>query len=120
MYGESKALLFGLTGSVLSFNRIPALIVALARRWLAIPVQNFFDDFRIMDLDKSKGSANRFFCIFVQDILGFKIDEGKEQLPDFKAIFLGNIEQYKVPDLIDSMMIAAKPGRQDSIRELIC
>ena len=119
VYGESKALLFGLTGSVLSFNRIPALIVALARRWLAIPVQNFFDDFRIMDLDKSKGSANRFFCIFVQDILGFKIDKGKEQLPDSKATFLGNIEQYKVPDLIDSMMIAAKPGRQDSIREFI-
>ena len=32
IFGESKGLLSGLTGAVLAFNRVPALIVAIARR----------------------------------------------------------------------------------------
>ena len=32
----SKALLFGLSGAVLNFNRVPFFIVAMARRWLGI------------------------------------------------------------------------------------
>ena len=45
-----RALLFGLSGSVLLFNRVPSMLVAVARRWLAIPVHAFFDDFKIVDL----------------------------------------------------------------------
>ena len=119
VYAESKGLLFGLTGAVLAFNRVPALIVALARRWLAIPVQNFFDDFRIIDIMKSGGSANKFFCTFVEEIIGFKMDSAKEQKPNHEAIFLGNLEQYKVPYKVDFMKIAPKPGRRESIREFI-
>ena len=119
VYAESKGLLFGLTGAVLAFNRIPALMVALARRWLAIPVQNFFDDFRIMDIMGSGGSANKFFCIFVEEILGFRMDPAKEQKPDGQAIFLGNIEQYKVPYMADSMKIYSKPGRKKAINDFI-
>ena len=82
-------------------------------------MRNFFDDFRIIDLVRSNGSANRFCCIFVQDILGFIIDAGKEQLPNHKATFLGNIEQYKVPWEADSMMITPKPGRSKSADDFI-
>ena len=119
VYGETKALLFGLTGAVLAFNRVPTFIVALARRWLAIPVQNFFDDFRITDLEIANGSANRFLCLLVQEVLGLVIDAGKEQPPSHKAVFLGNIEQYKVPGEADAMMVAPKPGRSQSINALI-
>ena len=41
------------------FNRIPALIVAFCRRWMAIPVQNFYDDFRIIEPISLDGSAER-------------------------------------------------------------
>ena len=119
MFGESKGLLFGLTGAVLAFNRVPALIVAIARRWLAIPVQNFFDDFRIMDIAKSNGSANRFFCLLTQEVLGFRVDSAKEQKPDCRAIFLGNLEIYKMDDASDAMMVAPKPGRAKAISEEI-
>jgi hypothetical protein len=104
VFGESMGLLFGITGAVLSFNRVPALVVALARRWLAIPVQNFFDDLRIMDLARSNGSANRFFCILVEEILGFKLDSGKEQLPSHRAVFLGTIglQANRAPGLNDA------------------
>ena len=44
VFAISYALAFGLAGAVLHFNRIPALIVAFCRRWMAIPVQNFYDD----------------------------------------------------------------------------
>ena len=54
MYGEAKGLLFGLTGAVLAFNRVPTFIVAV------VLLQNFFDDFRIFDIAVSKGSANKF------------------------------------------------------------
>ena len=53
VFGETKGLLFGLAGSVLAFNRVPAFITAVARRWLAIPVQHFFDDFRLLDVQRS-------------------------------------------------------------------
>lgn len=52
---------FGLTGSVLHFNRVPAHAIAVARRWLAIPVQGFLEDFKIIDTKASKGSADRWF-----------------------------------------------------------
>ena len=119
VFGESKGLLFGLTGAVLAFNRVPAFIVAVARRWLGIPVQNFFDDFRILDTARSKGSANRFFCILVEEILGFIVDPKKEQLPDVRNVFLGNLEEYSVPGHPDTMIVAPKPGRKESLSEFI-
>ena len=41
-FGLAHALVFGLSGAVVHFNRLPALLTAIARRWLAIPVQHFF------------------------------------------------------------------------------
>ena len=69
VFGEARGLLFGLTGAVLNFNRVPAFITAVARRWLAIPVQHLFDDFRILDIQESNGSANRYFCFLLKQLL---------------------------------------------------
>ena len=38
---------FGLGAAVLEFNRVPALIVAIVRRWLAIPVVQFYGVFKV-------------------------------------------------------------------------
>ena len=120
LYAEAKGLLFGLTGAVLAFNRIPAFIVAVARRWLAIPVQHYFDDFRIFDILKSKGSCNRFFCHLVQDILGYRVDAAKEQLPNNAAVFLGNVEDYYPSgEPADTIVLKPKDGRAQAIEDEI-
>ena len=124
VFAEAKGLLFGLAGAVLAFNRVPAFIVAVARRWLAIPVNSFFDDFRIFDIMKSKGSANRFFKLLLRDVLGWRRDPAKEQPPATAVTFLGNIEDYYPRDdkrkvIQDTMMLRPKEGRVDSIRALV-
>ena len=81
VFRESTGVLFGFTGAVLACNRVPALIVAMARRWLAIPVQNFLDDSRILDIDKSNQSANIFSCLLTEQLLGFRVDSSKKQNP---------------------------------------
>ena len=60
------------------------------------------------------------FC----EVLGWKLDPEKEQLPAFTITFLGNIEDYYPHDdegnvIEDTMMLKPKEGRVDSIRALI-
>ena len=44
-FGLLHGLAFGLSAAVLEFNRVPEHLVAVARRWLALPVIHFYDDF---------------------------------------------------------------------------
>ena len=74
----TRALLFGLSGAVLLFNRVPAMIVAIARRWLAIAVHNFFDDFRIVVFASEGGSSEIDFNALVK-YLGWRFDDEKVQ-----------------------------------------
>ena len=124
VFGEARGLLFGLTGAVLNFNRVPAFITAVARRWLAIPVQHFFDDFRIFDILQSGGSANHFFRLLLSEVLGWRIDPGKEQIPASVIEFLGNNEYYHPVDIIegackDTVVLTAKKGRALAIDDSI-
>ena len=118
VFGKAMGLLFGLAGSVLAFNRIPTFAVAIARRWLAIPVQAFFDDFRILDVERGNGSANRFFGLLMKE-LGWKLDSRKAQGPTPKAKFLGNVEDYRPKGEPEEMLIEPKPGRAGEIVESI-
>ena len=72
VFAISWALPFGMSGAVLHFNRVPAFIVALCRRWMAIPVQNFFDDFRIVEPTSLEGSGFKWFKKITQ-LLGLGI-----------------------------------------------
>jgi len=119
VFGLTAGLLFGITGAVLAFNRIPAFIVAVARRWLAIPAQNFFDDFRILDLEASKGSANRYFALLLERVLGWRIDPKKEQKPGPEAVFLGNRESYTPTKNPNAVVVAPKEGRAEAIAESV-
>ena len=87
VYCIAWVLLFGLAGSVLHLNRVPTLITAIARRWLALPVQHFFDDFRILEPEVCGNSALEVFQILDQ-ILGIRFDEAKDQAPAPVLIFL--------------------------------
>ena len=87
VFGESKGLLFGLTGAVLACSRVPALIAAIARRWLAIPVQDFFDDFRILDIAKSNGSASTFFVYSQNNSLGSELIQPRSKNQTTKQYF---------------------------------
>ena len=124
VFAEAKGLLFGLSGAVLAFNRIPAFIVAVARRWLAIPVNSFFDDFRIFDIQASGGSANKFFKLLLERILGWTLDHEKEQPPATRITFLGNVEDYHPHGsdgrpLVDTLVLMPKEGRVDAIKASI-
>ena len=46
-YAELFGLAFGVPAAVIQFNRVPAMIIAISRRWLGIPAINFFDDVHI-------------------------------------------------------------------------
>ena len=49
LFSQLRGLPFGLKGAVLDFNRISAVMVALSRRWLGIPIFGFYDGFKITD-----------------------------------------------------------------------
>ena len=75
---------FGLKGAVLDFNRVSAALLALARRWLAIPSLSFFDDFRTVEVLASCPSADDSFRELV-DFLGFRLDPKKRQPQHYRS-----------------------------------
>ena len=71
-------LLFGLSGAVTLVNRLLALLVALAWRVLAVIVQAFFDDFRILDLTCASDSG-WFAFDFAAKFLGVIFDLSRKR-----------------------------------------
>ena len=90
-FAISWALPFGLAGSVLHFNRVPSFIVAFCRRWLGIPIQHFYDDFRVIEPMFTKGSGYKWFGI-AAEVLGWIFDPEKNEPPTPLLPMLGNIE----------------------------
>ena len=91
-FGELDALGFGLGAAVLEFNRCPEHMVAVARRWLALPVIHFYDDYRLLDVECSGGSVDKYF-LHLNDMMGYFLDADKHQLPESKITFLGVQEE---------------------------
>ena len=114
-FSVANALLFGLSGAVLHFNRVPTALVAFLRRWFALLVQAFFDDFRIVEASCCKDSAPRWFDK-VLSWLGWKFDPVKNQGPLLTLPLLGNIEFYGECGVREALTIGAKPERVAEIR----
>ena len=114
VFGELDGLAFGLGAAVLEFNRVPALICAVARRWLGIPVVNFYDDFRISDILASGGDANRAF-LELAEWLGPWLDQGKEQPPAQAITFLGTLEDASQVAAVDTIFLRALEKRRISL-----
>ena len=87
-FGLLRALAFGETAAVLQFNRYPALLVAVLRRWLAIPCSIFYDDFKIIDLAAGAVSAAECFDRILA-VLGWRVDVAKSQPVGSICSFLG-------------------------------
>jgi len=123
VFGELDGLAFGLGAAVLEFNRVPAHLVALARRWFAIPVVNLYDDFSILELyisgalDPSLSGtegANYFFemlCAFT----GWKLDPKKKQGPAASIVFLGVLEDASRASEDDVVMLKTTEDRREAI-----
>ena len=111
----SRALLFGLSGSVLLFNRVPNLLVTIARRWLAIATHAFFDDFQIIDFKDSGGSAE-FYFDHLMKFLGWRFDDCKKQSCLGRLPMLGNIECFDDLGASEQFRVEAKPERIEAIK----
>ena len=67
---QHKGLPFGSVASVHHWNRVGALLCALARRLLHIPVSRYVDDFFAMDREGEAGHAMQIFARLVRCLLG--------------------------------------------------
>ncbi|CAK9116368.1 unnamed protein product [Durusdinium trenchii] len=110
VFGILHGLAFGLLAAVLQFNRFPALIVAVARRWLAIPVINFFDDFKITEPVFAKASGGLYFDKLVS-VMGWLFDPDKDKPFHSTAKFLGGLETF----LPNEVRLRPTPERESHI-----
>ena len=114
VFGILHGLAFGLLSAVVQFNRYPALIVALARRWLAIPVINFFVDFKITEPAFAKASGGLYFDK-LRSLLGWLFDSDKDRPFSTVAIFSGGLETYKP----DEVALQPLPERELAVQSLL-
>ena len=105
---------FGLKGAVLDFSRISAALLAICRRWLALPALAFYDDFRGAELVGScpsgSDSLNELF-----EWLGFRLDPTKHQKPSSSIVFLGTLETATCDGDPEFFGLLTKPGRVKNI-----
>ena len=101
---------FGLKGAVLDFNRISAALLAIRRRWLALPALAFYDDLRVAELVGSCPSGsdclNELF-----EWLGFRLDPTKHQRHSSSIVFLGTLEASMRDGDPELFGLLPKPGR---------
>jgi hypothetical protein len=117
-FAISWALPFGLSGAVLHFNRVPAFIVAFCRRWLAIPIQNFYDDFRLVELAAGRDSGFQWFSR-AAELLGWRFDPDKDQFMSEQLPMLGNIEDSSDCDRHDILKVHASKQRLEEMRGVV-
>ena len=118
VFAVAHVLLFGLAGAVNIFNEVPTLVTAFARRFLALPIQHFFDDHRLLEPLIAKGSG--FSCFEeLGKWFGFKYDPQKDQGPLCRLPMLGNIEDFTQCSSSETVIISAKPERVVSVKESI-
>ena len=103
-------LALGLLAAVLQFNRYPAALVAVARRWLAIPIINFFDNFKITEPSFAAGSGGLYFDKLMSE-LGWLFDVDKDKPFRRVAAFLAGLETY----LPDCVKLQPTPQREEVV-----
>ena len=94
---------FGLSSAVLSFNRTPALLTAVARRFTGSAVAFFFDDSCVLDLAAGHGQAQAALRE-VYALMGAVLDPDKSQAPAGCRAFLGlsvNVAKASVAGVVE-------------------
>ena len=73
------------------FNRVPAFITAVARRWLTILVQHVYNDFRIIEHELTEGDGHA--CVYqLAEFMGFRFDHSKGEIYRIVLPLLGIFE----------------------------
>ena len=113
-----RGLPFGLSSSVLSFNRLPTMLTALARRTCAAGALAFFDDAGIFDLLCARGSAQAALRLIYQ-LAGAQLDPTKSQPPAACRVFLGLSINLAVAFRQNQVSFDLKPGYRREIFEFV-
>ena len=114
LYAPLDGMAFGLAAAVHQFNRVPAFLLAVARRFLAIPVVGFYDDYRITDLEMARGSADATFQALLS-WLHIRLDAKKHQPPSSMITFIGAVEDSSRAGYEEEVFLKPKPGRVSNI-----
>ncbi|KAL1499112.1 hypothetical protein AB1Y20_013624 [Prymnesium parvum] len=69
---------FGMAAAVLNFNRFPKLMVAMARSSLALAVDQYFDDYMVVDLEAA-GQSGQEGLAFLHRLVARPLDADKHQ-----------------------------------------
>ena len=109
-----ERLAFGIVAAVLHFNRVPALIVAAACRWLAIPAQNFYDDIKLQALKGLEGGCWDAFNELVE-LMGWEFDEEKDFFFAEVGPFLGFIEDFSHMLVDQKVSLSTKASFHESL-----
>ena len=118
VFAELLGLPFGLVSAVLHFNRLPTFIVAVARRWLGIPLTHFFDDFKGTVMEANADHSWQLFGGLVT-LLGSLFDPEKDVPPGTVGPFLGAVEDYSGIQSSATIVIKAKPAFLERLKELL-
>ena len=118
LFEELGGLAFGLGAAVLEFNRCPDHVVAVARRWLALPIINFYDDYRTLDVACSGGSVNCYFA-HLNAWHGWLLDPDKHQSPSLCIRFLGVFEEFPAVGSEDFVLLYLDEARGSRLLALI-
>ena len=102
------AMPFGLKAAVLQFNRVSALVTALAGRVLGIPCLGFYDDIKHSKLLASVPSARDSFTDLIT-WLGLITDPKKAQGPTAFLKFLCTLEDASGTLGVDSFASCPTP-----------
>ena len=114
-FAEATGLTFGLSSAVLSFNRWPALMLAAARRLVALLSSNYFDDFVTTDV-KIAARAGREALIACAEACGATFGEPKAIPPGQHRTFTGVVVHL---DYVASEGIIAMNPKQECIDSIV-
>ena len=106
---------FGLSSAVLSFNRTPALLTALARRFCGCAAAHFFDDSGIVDFAVGHGHSQALLRE-VYTLAGALLDTAKSQPPADTRVFLGLQVNVALAAAAGIVEIDLKPGFREAVR----
>lgn len=106
VYGHA----FGLTSSVLNFNRVPHLLCVAAARLFAAPVDHFFDDYLTVDLVSARGSAQMALDA-LHSAVGLGLAPAKRKLMAQQQVELGVACDLRAAASRRTVYLAPTPAR---------
>ena len=109
---------FGLSASVVAFNRTPALLTAISRRMGAALAVYFLDDTGILDLHACQGSAQALVR-GVYQAAGADLDPLKSQPPASCRVFLGVLVNVGLAHTQELISFDLKPEYRAKIAQHI-